>query len=696
MSGTLIRWLSVLLVTYAALHGLWTVFHWGGEAVVKSLAGLLVLPPSLAATVTAIWRAQQEWDRTQRRAWIILATACTMYSVATVIWGYYTVVYQRIPFPTLADALYVAFPLVVFAALAHLSASQLSRVNRTRVILNTLMVVFALGLIEWSFVLRIPVEKAGDVLTALTALLYPLGDLVMLGGVAFTLQHSWGAERRGMLRPVLLGVGFLLLGDLVYAVQIASGTYVPATLLDVTWTVGMVCFTLAALQPKEAGHAQEMAAPRNTSTTGAAVLILTVGAYAALIPLLLANPRFLDAIIAFVALSAVGVLTYLRQLLDARENEALSLKLQESNDSLEQRVDEATSQLAVRNDELSDHTVTLTRQKSEARTMSDLTDLLQACMTFDEARGVLERAAPILFAGLSGSVAVINSSRNLLESVVQWGEPALEAPGHAFDPQACWSLRRGHPHQLSAVEGRIDMPCQPLRDSCTSPCTYLCLPLVAQGETLGVLRLASPGQPGTSTEQFRELAQTAARQLALALANLKLRDALRLQSIRDPLTGLFNRRYLEETLERELQRVTRTLEPLSLLMFDADHFKRFNDTFGHDAGDAVLQEIGLQMRQFFREDDVVCRFGGEEFVVVMIGMSPEQAQDRAEAWRQTVEQLSLRFSGRPLGSLTISVGVATVPGNAQDSKELLRAADQALYRAKHAGRNRVVSAALMD
>ena len=196
---------------------------------------------------------------------------------------------------------------------------------------------------------------------------------------------------------------------------------------------------------------------------------------------------------------------------------------------------------------------------------------------------------------------------------------------------------------------------------------------------------------GEATERFVE---TVAEQLALALSNLRLRESLLQQSIRDPLTGLFNRRHLEETLDLELHRATRRGEPISAVMFDVDHFKRYNDLHGHDAGDAVLRALGNLVQTHIRAGDVACRFGGEEFLLLQPGLGAEDARSRAESLRQAVSSLSLTNHGVELGSITVSMGVATYPEHAHDRAALLKRADEALYRAKQEGRNRVVGAAI--
>ena len=226
------------------------------------------------------------------------------------------------------------------------------------------------------------------------------------------------------------------------------------------------------------------------------------------------------------------------------------------------------------------------------------------------------------------------------------------------------------------------------------PSGYLCLPMMAQGEAIGILHLQrnSSGN-GNLIQTTAPLAATVAEGVALALANLKLRETLRRQAIRDDLTGLFNRRYMEETLERELHRVTRLGIPLGLAMMDLDHFKEYNDTFGHHAGDELLRALGRLIRSQVREDDIACRFGGEEFLIIMPGASQEVTLERTEQMRQCVKQLHELRPGQFLHPITISIGLAIFPDNGPSGSALIQAADAALYRAKKEGRDRVVSVA---
>jgi diguanylate cyclase (GGDEF)-like protein len=191
-------------------------------------------------------------------------------------------------------------------------------------------------------------------------------------------------------------------------------------------------------------------------------------------------------------------------------------------------------------------------------------------------------------------------------------------------------------------------------------------------------------------EAKRQLATTVAEHIALALASLKLRETLKLQSIRDPLTGLYNRRHLEECLERELKKAMRGHRSVGAIMIDLDHFKQVNDTFGHPAGDAVLKTLAKFLRNHTRAGDVVCRYGGEEFLIILPEAGLQDTLERAERLRNDVRNIDFHHRGQALGMVTLSVGVAAYPEHGLTSESLLQAADEALYRAKAEGRDRVV------
>jgi diguanylate cyclase (GGDEF)-like protein len=216
--------------------------------------------------------------------------------------------------------------------------------------------------------------------------------------------------------------------------------------------------------------------------------------------------------------------------------------------------------------------------------------------------------------------------------------------------------------------------------------------MMAQGETLGLFYLNTEHKNALSTAK-RQLARNVSEQIALALANLRLREELQYQSIRDGLTGLYNRRYLEECLERELDRAQRTEQSLGIIMIDVDHFKQFNDTWGHSAGDQVLQEIGRFLRQNIRSSDIACRYGGEELTVILPECTAEDTYQCAEKLRLGIRGLCLEHNQQSLPKVTASIGIAMFPEQGTDWETLTKLADIALYQAKRLGRDRVVKAA---
>ena len=335
----------------------------------------------------------------------------------------------------------------------------------------------------------------------------------------------------------------------------------------------------------------------------------------------------------------------------------------------------------------------------ELRTMqitllNEMSGLLQCAESTEEAYVVLGQSIKKLFAEARvGAVFIYKPLGNALELTASWGEGYIGEPVFARDQ--CWSLRLGKPHWSESPSRGI--VCEHIDRSVAA--TYLCVPMVAHGETLGVLHLrydldanGNPEVDHKTRESQKRLAVAAASQIAVSLANLRLRETLRDQSIRDPLTGLFNRRFLQESLDKELQRAKRKQRSLSLIFLDLDHFKRFNDVFGHDAGDNVLQSMADIFRTHFRAEDVICRYGGEEFAIILPESSVQDAFKRAEALRLATKDLKLVHRGVRLDPITLSVGVAGFPDHGQSAQELLDSADKSLYQSKTNGRDRVTLA----
>jgi diguanylate cyclase (GGDEF)-like protein/PAS domain S-box-containing protein len=336
--------------------------------------------------------------------------------------------------------------------------------------------------------------------------------------------------------------------------------------------------------------------------------------------------------------------------------------------------------------------VLVAKIEEQNRTMTltnEMADMMQACQASEEAYGTIGHFMPRFFPNDAGALYMLNNSRNLFDMVASWGKtpPAISV----FAPDDCWSVRRGRLHKVD--NPREALLCRHVSALCCGG--YLCVPLVAQGETLGVLHLESGSHsegPEAGPSMLKEqLALALAEDMALALANLRLRETLRSQAIRDPLTGLFNRRYMEETLERELNRAKRAGSPIAVIMMDLDHFKTYNDTFGHNAGDEILSALGNLVKSQIRGEDIACRYGGEEFLLIIPGAAMGVALERAELLRQAVKGMHVHQGG--LKPITLSLGVAVYPVQGETGLDLIRAADAVLYQAKRAGRDRVMAAA---
>jgi diguanylate cyclase (GGDEF)-like protein/PAS domain S-box-containing protein len=353
----------------------------------------------------------------------------------------------------------------------------------------------------------------------------------------------------------------------------------------------------------------------------------------------------------------------------------------------------AEAQVQQTNEQLKKWVAELELRNQEITLLSEMVNLFQACRTPREAFAVIAQYTQQLFPDEAGALYVLNGSGNLLERAATWGAPPSSQA--EFEPFDCWALRRGRLYLVQ--DPNSPMVCAHRREAV--PASYLCVPMVAQGETLGILTLqsrpngaAGAGEPKSLSSSKQQLALTVAEHIALALANLKLRQALREQAIRDPLTDLYNRRYMEETLERELFRAKREHSSLGIIMLDIDHFKEFNDAFGHEAGDLLLREVGRFLEMRVRKGDIACRYGGEEFTLILPEDTLEKAQQRAEELRTAVQALSVPYHGDLLDRITLSFGVAVFPEHGTTADLLLRAADKALYRAKAEGRDRVIVA----
>ncbi|HEY9633322.1 MAG TPA: sensor domain-containing diguanylate cyclase [Coleofasciculaceae cyanobacterium] len=318
--------------------------------------------------------------------------------------------------------------------------------------------------------------------------------------------------------------------------------------------------------------------------------------------------------------------------------------------------------------------------------LEQLIDILQSCFSVEEACTAIKPLIQQLFPNEAGAIYVLSSSKNLLKAIATWGPVPLTSDP-IFTPHECLALRRGQAHLVE--DTHHGLLCQHIRPD-SVPVETFCVPMMAHGETVGVLSISSLHRGEITT--IKQLALKVAKYIGLALANLKLRESINNQSLRDPLTKLYNRRYLEESLEREIRRSERHLQPLGIIMLDIDHFMHLNETFGYEASDFLLREIGMFLQNKIRRSDIACRYRHEGFLLMLPETPLEVTQQRAEQLRQQIKQLNIQYRRQTFDSITISCGVASFPESALTGKEVIQAADVALNCAKEQGSDRVVTA----
>ena len=325
-----------------------------------------------------------------------------------------------------------------------------------------------------------------------------------------------------------------------------------------------------------------------------------------------------------------------------------------------------------------------------------MSEQLQACLSREEAYPIINYFVQKLFPAKAGAIFIYDRQDNFFKTATSWKTTLLGEK--KFTIEDCLSLQKKKMH--ISLDSQQESCCRHL---CRAEGrSSICIPMLAQGDIFGILHLQKrtpsklsrpkPLLDEASTDisiDIQHLAVTMADFFSLALVNIQLRETLKQQATRDPLTGLFNRRYMEDTMSREISRANRQGTPLGIIMLDLDHFRRFNNKFGHEAGDLALQEVGNFLQKNIRKEDIACRYGGEEFTLILPGASLEITRQRAEMLRHNVQNLKIKYKDKKLDNISFSLGVAIYPDHGQTQDAVIQAADEALYRAKHAGRKQV-------
>lgn len=340
----------------------------------------------------------------------------------------------------------------------------------------------------------------------------------------------------------------------------------------------------------------------------------------------------------------------------------------------------------------------LDKRTHEITILNQMGKILQSCKTVEEFHVVSMRYLEQLFPGDYGAVYLYNESGKFMEAVCMWGKETIE---HGFVPDECWSLRSGHAYTTEGNE-TLNMLCGHIggRALKKSNVQTACVPMTAQGETIGMFHLRSEQKNDAHenmTEKRRfakeQMVVAAAEHITIALSNLKLQDTLRQQSIHDSLTGLFNRRYMKDTLEREIYRAKRHNIPFGIIMADIDFFKKYNDVYGHDTGDMVLEKIGQLVKMIVRPEDIPCRYGGEEFLIILPGEDSAGTNTCALRLQEEIRRLSISNREKALKGITMSIGISAFPLDGETVERIVKAADNAMFKAKENGRDCIVAAA---
>ncbi len=382
----------------------------------------------------------------------------------------------------------------------------------------------------------------------------------------------------------------------------------------------------------------------------------------------------------------------------AKAFNSMIAQLRDIINDLDQKVLERTEDLNSSNEELT-HTVgRLEQHNQEVTQLNIMSEKLHSCHSLEEIYLVVVESLSGLFHEASGILYIAfddNNNNDEIRPVAKWGKHKYPVETHPL--YRCRSIDAEAIVLVDMPRGDIP-PCGHLQVDL--PYVSMCVPLFGQGEVIGMVNLIFSGSDQWGETDKREqlfenrkrLATTASEHLAMALANMKLREKLQELSIRDGLTGLYNRRYLEESLEREFVQAERSGKAIGIIILDVDFFKQFNDTYGHKTGDDVLIGLSRYLAGIIRKGDILCRYGGEEFVIILPGAHLENSIVRAEVIRAKVErELRINYNEEWI-PITISIGVAASPENGAAPEGVLKAADAALYRAKDAGRNRIASA----
>ena len=670
-------WVGLLFAALLAAKAISFLLLGTGRQGLGLVLSILILDNLLA--IGCAWLAFRRAQGITALFWLLFATVLVVLMAPTVLQAYDTVFDQKTVSDSTWRLLYCLYGAPILMMLFLPETHRRSRV-KSEIFLDLFQVTIVVGLIYSTFFFY-PAQR----MLPADALLRNLSisnaqSWLLLVATFVRLQFARVPSTRRLLLRLAL---FLLvcaaatsIGDWIELHHYVSA----AAWFSLGWAIPLVVAALIALTWTPSPEPQSALEPVN--------FLGFLGANLALVAMLvgmnllmdqwkqahgeiLANAAIAASLLAFTFRLA---LTQFHQQQEIVQRKAAQCQLTASHQEVGRLLADARSQTA------------------EITQISELGSLLQACTSRDEVFRLIPERLRRLFPGASGCIALLSASRSRVESVARWG---ICPENQIFGAEECWALRRGCIHAYPG--GGSDPRCSHLLGEGRS----VCIPLVANGDAIGLLsiqdddfppRIPDPEVDSNAFARRHHLAATVAEHTALALGNLSLRESLRLQAVRDPLTGLYNRRYMQEFLERELHSARRKHRPLAVMMLDLDRFKRYNDNFGHPAGDQALAAVGEMLMRSVRAEDIACRYGGEEFTLILPECSLLQATVRAEEICKRLKEYHALPEHHATDALTFSIGVAAFDETTDRVDLLLKFADDALYQAKRAGRDRVVAA----
>ncbi len=374
-----------------------------------------------------------------------------------------------------------------------------------------------------------------------------------------------------------------------------------------------------------------------------------------------------------------------------RQSRQAEKTLKKHKGHLEQLVNERTAELTSANEKLTVTVKELKNRTNEILLLNQMGNLMLACDSEAETYDLVARICHKLFPSDAGYLYILDDSKKIMKAAASWGN--IPDDKMEFELNQCWAIRRGNIHLV--MDPHLDPLCPHLN---TIPdCGCVCAPMIAQGKVLGMMHLCmEPGKTCLSDKKREYMIESGQmliisilERYASCITNLRLRVSLKKQSMLDPLTGLYNRRYMEESFKREAYRAERKKTSMGIIMLDVDHFKSFNDNYGHKTGDIILGKLGAYLMSHVRREDLVCRYGGEEFTIILPDSSLNDTRKRAEQLRKGIKEVLQIMHNEKTLSVTVSLGVSAFPKHGHTHGEALIAADAALYRAKAEGRDRV-------